>query len=68
MKWQEAGENCIMKNFITWTVPNICRMSKTGRVSSEGHVAHTDVKGNACRILVKRPDRGHPEDIDLVGV
>jgi hypothetical protein len=45
----------------------ICRMFKSGRVRSEGHVARTGVKGNAYRILVGKPERGHPEDRDWVG-
>jgi hypothetical protein len=36
MKWQEGGENCIMRSFITY---NIIRMIKSRRMRWTGHVA-----------------------------
>jgi hypothetical protein len=39
-KWREAGENCIMRSFITYTLHKILiRVIKSRRVRRVGHVA-----------------------------
>jgi hypothetical protein len=44
MKWQEVGENCIMRSFITCT----------------GHVARIGEKRNTYRILVENTEEKRP--------
>jgi hypothetical protein len=38
-EWCEAGENCTLKSFITYTSQNIIRVTKSMRTRWAGHVA-----------------------------
>jgi hypothetical protein len=51
MRWQEVGENCIMRYFTS-----IIRMSKSRRMRWPVHVARMRTKTNAYRILVGKPE------------
>jgi hypothetical protein len=57
MKWQEVGENCIMRSFITC---RIIRMMKSMRMRWAEHVARMVETRNAYRILVGKPEGKRP--------
>jgi hypothetical protein len=58
IKWQEVGENCIVKNL--YTSPSIIRIIKSRRMSLVGHVVRMREKRNAYRILVGKPETKRP--------
>jgi hypothetical protein len=55
-KRQEVGENCIMRRFITYSLPSIIRMIKLRRMRRAWYVVRIGAKRNAYRILVGKPD------------
>jgi hypothetical protein len=60
MRWQENGENCIMKSFmILYSSPSIIRIIKASRMRWAGHVARMGEKMNAYR-LVGKPEGRRP--------
>jgi hypothetical protein len=50
--FEKAGENCIMWSFKLF--------AKSNRIQWAGHVARMEAKGNAYRILVRKPDEKKP--------
>jgi hypothetical protein len=50
-KWQEAGEDSIMRSFITCMLYHI-RVIKSRKIRWTGHVAHTGEMRNTYNILV----------------
>jgi hypothetical protein len=54
-KWQEAGEDCIMKRFIICS-PNIPKVIKLKIMKWEGHVGHMGEMRNSYKILAKKPE------------
>jgi hypothetical protein len=61
-KWQEAGEDCIMKNFLTcsYASPNMIRVIKLVKMRWVGYVARTGEMRNAYSILVEKPEGKRP--------
>jgi hypothetical protein len=57
-KWQEVGEDCIMKSFITSMLHGI--LFKSRRVRWMGHVGHVGEMINAYNILVGKPKGKRP--------
>jgi hypothetical protein len=53
-KWQEAGEDCMMRNFIT--SPNIIRAVKSRRMILIGHVERMEEMRNIYNIFVGKPE------------
>jgi hypothetical protein len=61
-KWQEAGENCIMRSFITWYAsPNI-RVIKSSRMRWVGYVPCMGEMRNEYKILVGNPEGKRPRE------
>jgi hypothetical protein len=57
-KWQEAGEDCIMRSFITCKNYQILLgLSSQRKMRRVGHVAHMGEMRNAYKILVRKPER-----------
>jgi hypothetical protein len=57
-KWGEAGEDCIMRSFITCTLhQNIVRVIKSRSMICAGHVARMGEVNNAYKILVGKRER-----------
>jgi len=60
-KWQEAGEDFIMRGFITCnTSPNFIRMIKSRRMRWPGRVARMGEMRTAYEILVGKLERKRP--------
>jgi hypothetical protein len=61
-EWEESGENCIMRSFITCTLCHIyiIRMIKSRRIRWAGNTANLGKKRNAYRILVGMPEGKKP--------
>jgi hypothetical protein len=56
-KWREAGEDCIMRSFITCTLHrNIITVIKSRRMRWVGHVADMGEMRKAYNILVGKPE------------
>jgi hypothetical protein len=55
-KWQKAGEDCIMRSFITCTLPNVIRVLKLKRMKWAGHVPLMETMRNAYNILVRKAE------------
>jgi hypothetical protein len=65
-KWQEAGEDCIMRSFITLQ-QTIIRVIKSRRMRRAGHGACMGEVRNAYKILVGKPQEKRPfEDLDNI--
>jgi hypothetical protein len=43
-----------------YSLPSIIRMIKSRRMRLTWHVARIEEKGNACRLLVRKPERMRP--------
>jgi len=57
-KWQEAGEDCIMRSLINlYASLNIIRVIKSRGMRWVAHVAYTGETRNAYKILVRKPER-----------
>jgi hypothetical protein len=54
MKWQDAGEKCILMSFITYNVRQV--VTKSRRMRWAGYVARMGEKRNAYTLLVEKPD------------
>jgi hypothetical protein len=67
-KWQEAGEDCIMRGFVICTSLSIIREVKLRMMRLAGNVACTGENRNAYIILVKNLEgRDHAEDLGVDG-
>jgi hypothetical protein len=56
-KWQEAGEDCIMRSFITCTLhQNVIRVIRSRRLRWEGNVARIGDMRNAYKVIIREPD------------
>jgi hypothetical protein len=55
-KWQEAGEDCIMRSFITCTLHQILRVMKSMMIRWAGHVTRMREMRNPYRIFVRKPE------------
>jgi len=60
-KWREAGEDCIMRSFVTCTHQILCDKIKGMRWA--GHVARMGNMRNAYKMLVGKPERKTPEGL-----
>jgi hypothetical protein len=60
-KWQEAGEDCIMRSFITCTLHHVFfRVMKSRRMRLVGYVAWVGAMGNVRKIFVSKPEGKRP--------
>jgi hypothetical protein len=60
-KWQEDGEDCIVRNFVTCTLQsNIIRVIKSRRMRWAEYVAGTGGMRNAYNILVGKAEGKRP--------
>jgi hypothetical protein len=50
-KWREAGEYCIMRSFITYTLQEILLVIKCRRLIGAGHVARMEEMRIMCTIV-----------------
>jgi hypothetical protein len=57
-KWREAGEESIMRSFITCTI--IIRLAKSRMKRWMGHVARMAEMRNVYKILLGKPERKTP--------
>jgi hypothetical protein len=57
-KWREAGEDCIMRSFITCMLQVLSGWSR--RMSWVGHVARIGEMRNTYKISVGKPERNRP--------
>jgi hypothetical protein len=57
---QEAGEDCMMRSFITYVSPNMIRVIKSRRMRLVGHVASMGEMGKTYIILVGKPEGKRP--------
>jgi hypothetical protein len=74
-KWQETGEDCIMRSFVNlYASPNIVRFIKSIMVRWARHLARMGEMRNACNILggkserkrsLGRPRRGWEDNIRM---
>jgi hypothetical protein len=63
MKWQEAGEDCTVRSFITCTTyasQNIVDVIKWRRIRWAGHVARMGEMRRVYNILVGKSERKRP--------
>jgi hypothetical protein len=49
-----------MRSYNLYSFPSIIRMIKSRRIRWAGHVARAEEKRNACRTLVREPERKRP--------
>jgi hypothetical protein len=57
MKWQEVGENCIVRSFIAYTLCQVL-LECSSKGGYEGHSRyHEWGKKNGYRILTRKPER-----------
>jgi hypothetical protein len=60
-KWQEAGEDCIMRSFITFFIlPNIIRVIKSRTIRWAGNVARKGAMRYVYKILAGKPEEETP--------
>jgi hypothetical protein len=56
-KCQEAGEDCIMRSFITCVLDSaLLGVIKSKSMRWAGHIAHMDELRSAYKILVRKPE------------
>jgi hypothetical protein len=68
MKWQDAGECCIIRIFIICTALNIIIIIKSRRIRLVGDVTHMEDVRNAYKTLVGKPEGKRPlEDLGIDG-
>jgi hypothetical protein len=56
----EAGENYLMRNFVTYSSPNITRLIKSRRTRWTGYVTHMEHVRNAYTFFVGKPEGKSP--------
>jgi hypothetical protein len=65
-KWRDAGEDCIMRSFITWTLHHM--LLRTSKDDERGNVARMGKMGNVYKIWLENlKGRDHLEDISVDG-
>jgi hypothetical protein len=67
MKWREAGEDCIMRNFVTCTLRLILlRVNKSWTIRWARLVVLTEAMRSTCNISVGIPVRKRPLGMRIV--
>jgi hypothetical protein len=68
-KWREAGENCIMRRFITCASPDIITVIKSRRINEWGHAIHMGEMRNVYKFWSENlKGRDYLEDLDVDGM